>query len=388
MKEYLKLKKARRFKYLLKNISGLPDELKKLCKPNSYNMLLYMHLGDDFFRSYVYHDFINAYQKKLHLIIQPNEVCLMDLWGIKDYSIFDIDAYLKKHLETPTADRVIYEYTKQYLITHTLPSIPQISSPFSCDENILMQKWLKKFGTIESAIDHVYAYLGIMKKKKISAKEIKYPRLSVELKKKLDNIAPLDKIILVAPEARSDDLLHPSLWHEITDKFHELGYTIIENIVNKENHIPGSINLHLNTDELLQLCSNCKAVFSIRSGLCDIMAGIGDKLHILYSSERFRELGSKNFYIHFDFTNQSQPHEYVLSKKSSPLIMFDGVNLLKDINPLWLPKQFKPSVSFLEQILSIKNERKHKVIRLLGIKIKFKRGKYQKAAKTSSKIDK
>ena len=58
----------------------LKKELRKIAVKGKYNLFLYQHLGDDFFRLNIKKLFEEKFGE-LHFIIQPGEVFLMDIGG-------------------------------------------------------------------------------------------------------------------------------------------------------------------------------------------------------------------------------------------------------------------------------------------------------------------
>lgn len=374
---------------LLKEKDSIPElkiELSKLYKPGYYNILLYMHLGDDFFRAAMKDDLEKLYGS-IHFIIKPSDEILMKLWDIDCYTIFDVDKFLDNYIINKTnISKYVFDYYRCACLENTISCEPNpnevfILFPLRCNYNT----YVRALGRPTTIVNWLNAGANILKKSKINIEKLKYPVISETLQNKLDSKnLDINKIVLFAPETRSDDLLDIRFWNQLATNIENLGYTIVENVTYNENHIKGAINLNLTLEELVCLGMNCKSVFSIRSGLCDLLIGKRNNLYIFYSEERFKEIyhrfGLKNIY---DYRKKAQPREIVLSNNMNLYLEWNGVNIFKDIKTEYLPDSIQTKEKFIEKIFSIKNDKKsHKVIKLCGIKIKFKYDK--KALKLAS----
>ncbi len=378
MKEQSKRKKASRYRYLKENIVDLPDVLRQYCQEGEYNIFLYMHLGDDFYKASVYQELQETYKRPVHYIVQPNEVCIMQLWGIENYSVFDIAAWMEARIDRKVRDSVVYEYLKHDLIAQVMPSEPQQGDAFICypHNNRIYQTWRRRFGSPCVMSNYVRACLGIMKPGKVPTDAIRYPEWDVNFREEIESIAPLDKIILIAPEVRSDSMFDPRVWQVMVQQLNARGFTVIENVTEQKNHIEQAIHIKMSVEQALQLGTRCRAVVAARSGLCDLLSGIGDRLRILWPYWRHAQSGLFfSLRENFDIPGGTYPHDYVLSKDSKPLLIFERVDLLQNVRKAWLPRG---RLTLLERIFSVKNEGGYKVMRILGAKIAFARKKVKK----------
>ncbi len=375
MNEKSKRKRALRYRHLKEKIVDLPDVLRQYCQEEAYNIFLYMHFGDDFYKASVYQQLQETYKRPVHYIVQPNEVCIMQLWGIENYSVFDIEAWMETRIGEKVRDRVVYEYLKHDLIAQVMPTEPQQGAAFICHphNNRIYQTWRRRFEPPRVMSNYVRACLGIMKQGKVPTGAIRYPEWDANFREEIESIAPLDKIILIAPEVRSDIMFNPRVWHVMVQQLHARGFTVIENVMDPKNHIKQAVHIKMSVEQALQLGTRCKAVFAARSGLCDLLAGIGDRLHILWPYWRHAQSGPFfSMRENFDIPGGTSPHDYILSRDSKPLLMFEGVDLLQNVRKSWLPRG---RLTLLERILSVKNEEGCKVMRILGVKIILAREK-------------
>lgn len=116
---------------------------------------------------------------------------------------------------------------------------------------------------------------------------------SRQVEKKLASIAPLDKIVLFAPEANTAIEIPVEFWNIIAEHVHAQGYTVLVNSQKyRLAHGISAFDLGLSLEDVVALGLFCAGVFSLRSGLCDALVGAGDRLYAVYPSMLRREMGS------------------------------------------------------------------------------------------------
>ena len=321
---------------LLKNI--VPDLnalLAPFLKHDCINLLFYMHLGDDFLRMSYVHDIERKYGSPVNVLIEKNKIFIAKLFGINNYTIIDlkpIKTYLKKNFDND----VIFEYFFFHYIEHIVgntPAIGKLSVLFCLND--ICPNVEKKLGVHRFVVEFLADCWGV-ERRKIAVNKITYPKLSSLTIKKLQNIAPLDKIVLFLPEARSDEIINIKVWNAIAKKIKSAGFIIIENVMRPDLHIDGAINLNLSVDELIEVGCNCNSIFSIRSGLCDIFITKGKDLYVFWTPERYGEIG-RLFGFKENFEADSYPREFILSAKKKPKIMWNGIDLGEGLKKEWMP---------------------------------------------------
>lgn len=394
MKVQEKIKMARELMKQRHCIPELKERLKEVFKEGYYNILLYQHLGDDFFRVSLKKDLEELYGP-CHFIIKPNEEILIKMWGVENYTVFDVDKIVHSCLKDIHAhDSSVYAYYEAMCIENTITSKPNTQEVFIIFNDspfYLRSKYVESFGYPKTITNRLNANLNIMRDTKIDVREIAYPEMTKSFLEKIQKVGDLDRIVLLAPEARSDELFDKKIWEQLAKDIEKSGYIIIENIVNSENHIKGALNLNLSVEELVMLAMNCHSVFSIRSGLCDLIAAKNKNLYVLWHIERYEEeserFGLENI---FDFSETNKPYEIVLSNRYKPTICWEGRNLSKNIKKEWLPQKTveKSYKNILQNIFSFTNEKNHKVITFLGIKFKLKYYAKFKQWKKTTRIQK
>lgn len=126
----------------------------------------------------------------------------------------------------------------------------------------------------------------------------KYPDLSAQLLDRCQNIAPLNKIILISPEATSMQLFPTWFWEDIVKDLIKQGYQPVSNVINPVNTVAQSTFLKLSSSDAIALGMNCHSVYSVRSGLCDLLYDRGRNLHVYYPSHSSYFLYSLNDMFH------------------------------------------------------------------------------------------
>ncbi len=116
------------------------------------------------------------------------------------------------------------------------------------------------------------------------------PQLSHHAKLALAAVAPLPKIVLFAPEAATAQEFDLSFWNILADLIHSQGYTIVVNSKRITlRHGVSAFAMDLDLADVVALGYACAYVFSMRSGLCDALVGIGERLYAFYPAMLRRE---------------------------------------------------------------------------------------------------
>ncbi|MDE6886419.1 MAG: hypothetical protein K2P17_05230 [Helicobacteraceae bacterium] len=152
---------------------------------------------------------------------------------------------------------------------------------------------LQKIEIIKENILKMYLTLFNLSSNTILAKPINMPKINKNLISKLHSIAPLEKIILFLPEARSMASMPLAIFRAKCAKLQESGYSIVLNLT-RENHFlfNGSYVLPLTLSEAIALALSCGGVVSMRSGFCDIIARDCKNLEIYYPNKEILDFYS------------------------------------------------------------------------------------------------
>lgn len=135
------------------------------------------------------------------------------------------------------------------------------------------------------------------------------------------------KAILLCPYCASipTETVDMSLWDKIADKYLKLGYKVYTNIKDEtESVIKNTMPLNLNLMDFYSIIENFEHVYSMRSGLCDLMAFSKVNLTVVYPCDSNGETSSS--YLQFNFKNigiRNDIEEVILSKNNNLLELVD-----------------------------------------------------------------
>lgn len=114
------------------------------------------------------------------------------------------------------------------------------------------------------------------------------PTISQDLRARLEKIAPLDKIILLCPEANSFPRLPYIIFKHECQRLRKEGYHIVLNILKYKQEYArffdeGMYDLDLSLKEAIALGIHCAGVISVRAGFCDIVSPHCKHLSVFYT---------------------------------------------------------------------------------------------------------
>lgn len=92
--------------------------------------------------------------------------------------------------------------------------------------------------------------------------------------------------VVIMPYAKTAELLPTSFWEELVRRLVQDGYSVFTNIAGeKEKPVIGTEPMQESLLDTALLCEECKAVVSLRSGLCDLLGFTSAKLIVVNTSE-------------------------------------------------------------------------------------------------------
>lgn len=202
-------------------------------------------------------------KRKIHFLVKPSHAVVMNMFGWKNFttvlfSAKDLDFYIKGS-------------NKEITIAH----------PLFCkgEEG---RELVRRLDNKEISFIEMYAnFLGLSSDAFDLC--IKYPKPTESFLKRFPEIG---NSVLLCPEANSVPLLADSFWERLADKLTKKGYVVYTNTVNKSMIIRGTISLDLEMEDLLRFSFLCNHVYSIRSGLCDLLHPLEDRLTVFYPNEQ------------------------------------------------------------------------------------------------------
>lgn len=274
----------------------LYKKVKELCRKDEYNLFLHKHLGDLVACVSITKQFELQFGKPLHIIIPKEFEILCNLFNVTNYSCLEGLNYFKKCInESPSK----YLSGGSFNTTHAFDSlckdvfisIPEVGEPFVIDSEthnfFLWDDYFSKFWAWNAGLTKDF-YFSLP-----TASSIRKPCITTI--KKLEAISPIESIVLIAPDASTATELPFSFWKKVIKILFNKGYTVVVNSKKyKFENTKSTFDLGLSLEEVIWLGYNCAYVFSIRSGLCDVLVGIGRKLFTFYPAMLKREIGSLN----------------------------------------------------------------------------------------------
>lgn len=276
--------KVQYFEYIKSIISVLHND--------EYNMYCgHFNLGDLVFAFRMKDSFEYTYGARLNYIINKRHECLAHICNIDNYSLVD-KIELKNIDDIPIELR---ETIKVNMFERLLSGVPLKGTLFTVPFGGVMRRMFNE----SHFCDHFSQWLDI-EKDRIETPELLECSEALTQKLSFAGVTDIHKVILLAPEANSMKLITKDIWHRLIDGIKKDGYFLITNCIKEENYIPGTIHMDLSLEELLELGGNCNSVYSLRSGLCDCLAGIGERLHVIYWDDANKEYFSLNRNFNID----------------------------------------------------------------------------------------
>ncbi len=126
--------------------------------------------------------------------------------------------------------------------------------------------------------------------------------------------------IVLMPYANSIKSLEISLWERVASHLKKLGYSAFTNVKGPEEAVvPGTEALTGDISYVVSVVRNCKAVISLRSGLCDVLAFCKVPMIVLYSD--------KNMYREWDlrYISEELPIQSICTYDLSDDLIIDQI---------------------------------------------------------------
>jgi len=152
---------------------------------------------------------------------------------------------------------------------------------------------IKSHTSTKKFLSWIYNFFGLEISHKVKS-PLFYPSITDELMDKLLCIGPLNKIVLISPEAISMPALPENFWIRLVKDIRCRDLIPVSNVIDVNNSIKGSLYVKLDINEALRLGLYCKEVHSIRSGFCDLLFSRNKDLHVYYPTEESYYIYSMN----------------------------------------------------------------------------------------------
>lgn len=253
----------------MKKIVKSIDELCSHLKEDSFYFLLVGHLGDTY-SIFLFKENLEAkYKNKIIFIVRSHHKFLCEMFEIRDFILCE-NALMND-----------FCYPKGVIMPN-VKSIPAIGKFYIAHPLALQKRTIK--GTM---LEYFLHFFDLPKDIKIKL-PTKLPKMSANLKAKIRQIAPLEKIILFLPEAQSCPCLPTVLFQKECERLTKQGYFIIANIPKHKEYkrffTHNVYELDLSAEEVFCLALACAGVVAVRSGMVDVIAAYVSNLKHYYTT--------------------------------------------------------------------------------------------------------
>ena len=133
---------------------------------------------------------------------------------------------------------------------------------------------------------------------------------------RLSDLPDITNTIMLAPTASTAKLSNKLLWIEIAKKYKEKGYNVVYNSIHEIkllNKYAKWLNCSLET--AVKYAIKSEKVISVRSGICDLLHQLGERLTVIYSSQDFYNKFSLN-----EMFNRNDIKEVIYHKPHNSII--------------------------------------------------------------------
>jgi hypothetical protein len=270
----------------------IPNEI---IKPDEFNFILPYGLGDTMYVCALKSAIEKKYNASIHFIIKPMHEIIMYMYDIVSYSIYQFNGAevysIAKNNYCPQKGRLYVAHpafgANAGLTKNSITITQMFLRFFQLDENI------------------------------VPLEPLRYPKIKESIAAEFPN---LNNTALLLPEARDAPPLKHSFWKNLAGELREKGFNVLQSYSNKHFQIEGVSALPDDLPSVIAAAVTCPVVYSLRNGLCDLIAAKVRHLTIFYPTQDYFRL----FYI------EGKTIETVLvdmeEKKS---LLYTKVNILK-----------------------------------------------------------
>lgn len=344
--------------YSFDAVRSFKEEITNICKPDQYNLILHKHLGDVFNTVASAEAFECTYGAKLHFIVRPQHEFIMQMFSIINYTVYNLDAAVKKNTKLKvsnfSSNFAIWSDIDRFeneMFQALFACIPVKTQPFVCESLLNNFFSYNRFWAYRWA-----ANMGIEEGFRFPLPQ-NTPAISASIRKTLEKIAPLDKIVLFAPDAATAVELPLEFWDVIAERVHEHGYKIIVNSNKyKINHGISAFELGFSLADVVAIGLSCAYVFSLRSGLCDALVGTGERLYAFYPAMLHREMNGLNKC----FEPTPNVHEIAIWRGTIDKVLWEGEDLTKPLQRIISKLHRAYKVERIKAVLSLGSNSKRK----------------------------
>lgn len=224
-------------------------------------------LGDTMLTVGFLHALVRKYKAPIHFIVKPTHAFIPKMYGIDEFWTIGCELSLKEMERSMSLVPVKGKIYSAHPCKH--PELREFFNPiYYYTATFRFVTWFKALLQIDDC--------------ETFELPLSYPDLSKETERKCLKLAPLDKIVLFSPEATSVPAIPWYYWEEKAEELTRRGFTVISNVIDPHNSISNTKYIKLNSEDMVALAMRCHSVYSLRSGLCDLIFSRGADLHVLY----------------------------------------------------------------------------------------------------------
>ncbi len=253
--------------FYIKNIEKKTYE--KYLLKDGYNLALRDGNGDSLLTIAALPAFEKTYKAKVKLFIKPAQEYLMKIFDIKDY--FIVEDFKNKTLFPININEKPFPKKGDIWFVHA-----------RYNKQTFKKTGAKYFNDFKEDILNLLS-LPLNTKLNFPINKLE---ISEEFNRKLNSYNSFDKIILFIPEVNLKSVGNLKYWEKLASLLKKAGYSVISNVICKENYLKNAdLNGNLAMEDLIALGFRCKAVVSIRNGMCDILNSRGKDLFVFDTSQ-------------------------------------------------------------------------------------------------------
>jgi L-rhamnose mutarotase len=247
-------------------------KLLEITKPDEYNFISPCGLGDTMFICALKQAIEEKYNAPIHFIIKPSHKMLMDMYNISDYSVYQFTEDELRGISKSSHHPV----KGGLYVAHPMYSDDGSLSEYTGKFNINFLQFYQTFFRLD--------------KDSIFIEPVKYPENTIK------DFSGLDKTALLLPEARSVGRLKRVFWEKLAGELREQGFNIAQSYSSEDFKMEGVEALPDDLYYVAAFAIHCSAVYALRNGLCDIIAGKAKRLTIFYPGQQEYNF----FYMDYD----------------------------------------------------------------------------------------
>jgi hypothetical protein len=239
-----------------------------ITKKDELNFILPFGLGDTMYLCGAKIALEEHYKLPIHFIIKPSHKIVMEMYNNTNYSIYHF-----------TEDELLGISKNNYNPQKGLLYVAHwIYSDDTCGS--IMQRWNRG----EFLFLQLFLHFFHLDKHTIIQQPKMYPNISEEMIANFGfELGELQKTVLLLQDANSVAPLNRSFWINLADKIQRNGFSVVQNFIREDHKIEGVVSLPDNLELIIGLAVSCAEVYSLRNGLCDLIASKVKKLTVFHS---------------------------------------------------------------------------------------------------------